>query len=85
MRFGRFVIHQLRFAFSSSLALGIVAGLLVILTGGIEGNVTADIDLGYSDSIWLVLGIPVGVIALFLIVSPLAFLIDKLLPRSSRD
>ena len=84
MRFGRFILQQLQFALSSFLALGLVAGLLVLLTGGIEGTVTADIDLGYSDIIWLLLGIPVGVMSLFLVVSPLAFLIHKAVSRTSR-
>ncbi|MEE4144835.1 MAG: hypothetical protein V2I26_08555 [Halieaceae bacterium] len=85
MRFGSFVLQQVKFAFCSSLAIGLVIGLLLLLTGGAEGAITLDIDLGYSDSVWFLLGMPVFVISLFVIFSPLAYLIHKWIFRTAHE
>ncbi len=84
MGFGKYFSQQLKFALCSSLAMGLVVGLVVLVTGGVEGAVTLDIDLGYSDAVWLLLGIPTVVIALFALVSPLAFLIHKVTFRTAQ-
>ncbi len=81
MRFGQFILQQLKFAFSSSLAIGLVVGFAILVTGGAEGSITLDIDLSYSDAAWLLLGIPVAITSLFLFISPLSFLIHSAVSR----
>lgn len=77
MKFGKFIAAQLQHAVSFSLSLGLLAGLLVLLIGRAEGSITLDIDITYIDSIWFLLGIPLVVIVLFLLCSPLSYFIHR--------
>ena len=81
MKFGKFIALQLRFAFSSSLAIGLVIGMSVLLSGGAEGDISLDIDISSTDSIWFLLGIPLITTLLFLIFSPLSFFIHAAVSR----
>lgn len=81
MRFRGYLAGTMRGAFSSSLALGVVLGVLVLATGGAEGEVSLDIDLSRGDSFWFFLGVPVLISALFLFVSPLSYFIYRVVFR----
>jgi hypothetical protein len=90
VKFTEYVVLQLKFAFSSSLAVGLVLGLLILAIGGVEGDITMNIDLSRSDSVWLLLGVPAAVTLLFLIVAPVAYFLFALLfsartKKSSQD
>ena len=81
MKLGKFIALQLRFTLSSSLAVGLVLGILALVSSGAEGTISLDIDLSSSDSIWISLGIPLVITTLFLICSPLSFLIYTVVSR----
>lgn len=90
VKFSKFISLQLQFAFSSSFAIGLVATILILFSGGVEGTVSLDIDLSYSDILWFLLGIPVVVTSLFLLFTPLSFFVHAVVSRvlrgnSSRD
>jgi len=82
VKFGKYVALQSKVVFSSSLAIGLVLGILVLAFGGAEGAITLDIDISRSDSIWFLLGVPSILTLLFLIVTPISFLVHTLMPRT---
>ena len=73
MKFNSYITDLAKFAFSTSLVLGMVLGILVLVTGGAEGSITLDIDLSAIDSIWFLLGTPILFVVVFLLVSPLSY------------
>jgi len=82
VKFGKYVALQSKVVFSSSLALGLVLGILVLAFGGAEGSITLDIDISRSDSIWFLLGVPSILTLLFLIVTPISFLVHTSISRT---
>jgi hypothetical protein len=78
LRFKSYIKNLVQLAGSASLALGLLLGLLVLITGGVEGSVSFDIDISRRDSVWFVLAIPVVLTLLFLVVSPLSALLYHL-------
>jgi hypothetical protein len=73
VKFKNFVSELTQYALSASLVLGLILGILVLVTGGAEGSITLDIDFSAIDSIWFILGTPVLLTAIFLLISPLAY------------
>lgn len=73
VKFNRYIIELAKFVFSSSLILGLVLGMVVLVTGGAEGSITIDIDLSASDSIWFLLATPLLITAVFILLSPLSY------------
>ena len=68
---------------SSSLTLGLILGIPLLISGESSMNVNLDLDFGLFDGFWLILGLPVLSIVVFAILSPLSFLIHRLLSRRS--
>jgi hypothetical protein len=75
MNFRSYITEMMKGSFSSSLALGLVLGVLVIGTGGAEGEISLDIGLSATDSLWFFFGVPAVISALFLLLSPLSYFI----------
>lgn len=81
MKFGKYIVLQLKIAFSSSLTVGLVLGMLLLVIGKVEGTITLDIDLSPSDSVWFFLGVPLCVTLLFLVFCPLSFFVHAAISR----
>ena len=81
MKFRSYIVEMMRGTFSSFLALGLVLGILVLVTGGAEGEISLDIDFSSRDSFWFFFGTPVLMSALFLFLSPLSYLINRAIFR----
>ncbi|EAQ96872.2 hypothetical protein [Congregibacter litoralis] len=81
MPFIRFLKTQLRMALLSGIALGVLLALLLLFTGGIGGEVSADIEPSALDGLWALLVLPLLLVVLVLGVSPLAFVLMLLLRR----
>ncbi len=64
-----------------AIAFGLVLSLLVMITAGIEGSITLDIDLSRGDIIWILLGAPVILAILQLLLCPLSYAIEALVLR----
>ena len=75
MKFRSYITEMLKGTLSSSLALGLVLGALLLITGGVEGEISLDIDFSATDSLWFFLGVPAVISALFLLLSPLSYFI----------
>jgi len=69
------------FILSSSLVLGLVLGITLLLIGEVWMNVDGDLEFGALDGFWLIFALPVLSILVFVLLSPLSFLIHKLLSK----
>lgn len=91
-RNGRIAISYIRyirqlclFVFSSSLALGLVIGAFFLAIGGTTMNVDGDLEIGAFDGAWLILMVPTVALLVLVLLSPLSFLIHKLLLKKRAD
>ena len=57
------------FVLSSSLVLGLVLGIILLLIGEVSMNVDGDLEFGALDGFWLILGLPVLSILIFVVLS----------------
>jgi len=76
--FGNYIKQLVRIGLSSSLALGIVVGLLLLVVGGTTAEIDLTFEFGAFDGIWFVIGLPILTILVCLIISPLSFGIHRL-------
>ncbi len=73
-------IKQLsKFALASSLVMGLIIGITLLLSGGSTMEVDLTFEFGRFDGLWFVIGLPVLSILVLTILSPLSFLIHRLL------
>jgi len=77
MSFGEHLRRTSRAAITSSLALGILLAAIGLATNGIELHA----ELERADSAWLVPILPVTGLLLSALLSPLSFLLDRLIFR----
>ncbi|RLA23312.1 MAG: hypothetical protein DRQ63_11810 [Gammaproteobacteria bacterium] len=85
MRFGIYFKQMIGVILSSTLALGMLAGLVLLIFGDFTMNLEGDIEVGRFDGLWLVFGLPLLTALVFVVLSPLSFLISRLLSRQRRD
>ena len=76
--FGNYIKQLVRIGLSSSLALGIIIGLLLLVGGGTTAEIDLTLEFGAFDGIWFVIGLPVLTMLVCLIISPLSFGIHRL-------
>ena len=84
MKFGKYVVLQLKIAFSASLVIGLVLGMLILVNGGATGAITLDIELSPFDSVWFFLGVPSTVTLLFLLFTPVSYFVHSAISRAWR-
>jgi hypothetical protein len=58
-------------------ALGVLCALGLIAAGNIDGTISLDIALSPVDGLWALFGLPVLLVLLFLLVAPLAWLLER--------
>ena len=84
--FGNYIKQLGRFVFSSSLALGLVAGASLLIAGETTMEIDLTFEFGPFDGIWWIIGLPVLAGLVFVILSPLSYLIHRQFPgRRTRD
>lgn len=66
---------------SSSLVLGALLGIAVLVIGGSTVNANVELDFSSVDSLWLLAGVPVLALSISVLLSPLSFLVHRLLAR----
>jgi len=69
------------FVLSSSLVLGLILGIAFLFIGETSMNVDGNIEFGALDGFWLILALPAVSMLVFVLLSPLSFLIHKLLRK----
>lgn len=79
--FSNYIKLLCRIVLSSSLVLGLILGITFLLIGETTMNVDGDLDFGAFDGFWLILAVPLVSIVVFVLLSPLSFLVHKLLTK----
>ena len=85
MSFGIYFKRMLGVIFSSTLALGLLAGIGLLVFGDFTMNLEGDIEIGRFDGLWLVFGLPLLSVLVFVVLSPLSFLLSRLISRPHHD
>ena len=79
--FSSYIKQLLKIVFSSSVVLGLVVGLALLIAGETTMEVDLTFEFGPFDGLWWMLGVPVLAILIFVILSPLSFLIHRQLTK----
>ena len=64
---------------SASLALGIVVGIMLLISGGTTAEIDLTLEFGALDGLWFLIGLPVLALLVSLLLSPLSYGIHRLL------
>jgi galactitol-specific phosphotransferase system IIC component len=70
--------------FISSLLLGVILGIALLIVGETSMGADFTFDFGTFDGIWLMLLLPILATLVFAILSPLSYLASRLIARKSR-
>ena len=81
MQFGRYVVHLVKIILSSSLALGLIVGVVIIVNGETTANIDLTLDFNAIVGLWVILGLPVLSIFIFALLSPLSFFLHTFLSK----
>ncbi len=76
--FSNYIKQLVGVGLSSSLALGLVVGILLLITGGTTAEIDLTLEFGAFFGFWFVIGLPILTILICLIISPLSFGIHRL-------
>ncbi len=85
MRFGGYIRHLVKIVLSSSLALGLVLGISIFVSGETSMNIDLTSDFDAVDGAWVILGLPALSILIFSLLSPLSFFIHGLLSKRTPE
>ena len=78
--FRHYVGLLVRFAVSSSLVLGLIIGIWLLVSGGTTAEIDLTIELGRFNGFWMVLLLPVLVLLIMLLIAPLSYFVFRWLP-----
>ena len=81
MSFGSHTKQLCMYVLSSSLVLGLILGISFLVIGETTMNIDGDISFGAFDGFWLIIALPLLSLLVFVLLSPLSFLIHKLLSK----
>lgn len=84
MSFASYLMRLIRIIFSSSLALGLLLGIWIFIGGESTANIDVTLEFDSIDGIWMILGLPVLFILVFLLLSPISFFIHAAVSGSYR-
>jgi len=70
---------------SSSLVLGLIVGISLLLIGETTANVDLTFEFGSYDGFWWILAVPVVAALVFVLLSPLSFLVHLRLTKRNAD
>ena len=85
MRYGRYIKNLLKTVLSSSLALGLIIGVAIIVNGETTAEIDLTLDFDEVVDVGVILGLPVLSILIFSLLSPLSFFIHKLLSKRKSE
>ena len=74
-----------RYVLSSSVLLGIILGVANLIAAESTANIDLEFDLGGPGGLWLIPGLPLSALLVFVILSPLSFQVHKLLSKKGAD
>jgi hypothetical protein len=73
------------YLFSSSLVLGLIIGITLLIIGETTAGVDLTFEFGTFDGLWWILAVPVVALLVFVLLSPLSFFIHKRLSKSNTE
>jgi hypothetical protein len=79
--FSSYIKQLFKFVLSSSVVLGLIVGLSLLIAGETTMEIDLTFEFGRFDGFWWMLGVPVLAILVFVILSPLSFLIHRQLTK----
>ena len=85
MRYGRYIKNLLKTVLSSSLALGLIVGVAIIVNGETTAEIDLTLDFDEVVGVGVILGLPVLSILIFSLLSPLSFFIHKILSKRKSE
>lgn len=77
--FRSYLKHLSIVVFSSTLTLGLIIGIFVLVIGETSINLDGVVEFSAIDGLWVMLGLPVLSVLVLMILSPLSFFIYRLL------
>ncbi len=83
MSFSSYLKQLCLFVLSSSLVLGLILGISFLVVGETTMNVDGDLTVGAFDGFWLIIALPLLSLLVLLLLSPLSFLVHKILLKST--
>ena len=81
LSFNSYLVSLLKFTASSSLALSLLACALIFVVGETSMNFDIGLEIDALDGLWVLVGLPVITLVVLLVVSPISFIIYRLLVR----
>lgn len=79
--FSSYLKSLLKITLSSSLALGLLACILIFIVGETSMNFEVGLDIEAIDGLWVFIGLPVIAVIAFVVISPLSFVIHRILSK----
>ena len=79
---GNYIKQLSKFVLSSSVVLGLIVGVSLLIAGETTMEIDLTFEFGPLDGVWWIMGLPILSIIVFVILSPLSFLIHRLLSRT---
>lgn len=79
--FGNYIKELCRHVFSSSLVLGLIVGVALVVAGDTDIEVNLTFEFDRFEGIWWMLGVPVLSLLILVVLSPLSFLVHRQLPK----
>jgi uncharacterized BrkB/YihY/UPF0761 family membrane protein len=80
--FGDYIKQLCKFVLSSSVVVGLIVGISLLLAGETTMEIDLTFEFGSFDGIWWIFGLPVLSVLIFVILSPLSFLIHRQLSKT---
>ena len=80
MTYGSYLLRLIRFSLAANVALGFVLGVAFLVYGDTTANVDVTLEIGRFDGLWFIVLLPVLATPVLVLVSPVAFVIDRWLP-----
>ena len=84
MSFGSYLMQLVKVILSSSLALGLLLGITIFINGDTTAEMDLTLEFESIDGIWMLLGLPVFFLLVFLLLSPISYFIHAALSRKTR-
>jgi len=77
MSFKAYLKRLLKIVVSSSLALALLIAIAILVVGRVSGNLEFEVEIERIDALWVLLGLPIIATLLFIILSPISYLISQ--------
>ena len=66
------------FVFASTAVLGLILGIAMLVVGETSMNGELEFDFGPFDGFWIIFGLPILAVVLFLILSPFSYWVSRI-------